>query len=128
MKAKASSRKSRFVEVLLLGVAFLSLLGTSLYFLLRPKGEATYADVLRKGELVYRLSLEEERELHLDVDHGTMVISVKDKAIAVLSSPCLHRYCVSQGYKSKAGESILCAPEGVAIYLRSEAEVTEVDL
>jgi len=128
VKAKASSRKSRLVEVLLLSAAFLSLLGTSLYFLLRPKGEATYADVLRKGELVYRLSLEEEKTLNLDVDHGTMVISVKDKGIAVLSSPCLHRYGVSQGYKTKAGESILCAPEGVAIYLRAKSEVTEVDL
>lgn len=128
MKAKASSPKKHLAEVIALGLAFLGILGACLSLALRPKSEATYAEIVHKGELIRRLSLKEEKDLRIKGEHGELVISVKDGGIAVLSSPCHSHYCVNQGYKRAVGECIICVPESLAIYLRGEGEISEVTL
>lgn len=128
MKAPGSSLRKHLGEIIALGVALATILAVCLTFALTPKAKADYADVLFKGELVHRLSLQEEKELKVNAVHGEVTISVKGNGVAVLSSPCSSHYCVNQGYKYNAGESIVCAPEAIAVYLRLAGEVTEVIL
>ena len=128
MPARDSSRKNksaRIIEAIVLGTAFLSLLGLSLFFAFAPKETATYADIVLKGTMIHRLSLEEEKELTVQTDIGGVEISIKDGGIAVLSSPCPNKSCVHMGYKHKVGESIICAPASLSIHLLG-GEMTEV--
>ena len=128
MPARDSSRKNkraRIIEAIVLGTVFLSLLGLSLFFAFAPKETATYADVVLKGTMVHRLSLEEEKELTVQTDIGGVEISIKDGGIAVLSSPCPNKSCVHMGYKYKVGETIICAPASLSIHLLG-GEMTEV--
>ena len=113
-------------EVIVLGVALIGLVVASLCVGLAPKENASTAKVYLRGEELYSLSLDAPREIEIPLDDGVMVLSVKDGGIAVTSSPCPSQYCVHQRYKTKVGESILCAHEGVAIYLYGEEAITEV--
>ena len=114
------------VEILVLSGALLALAITCLVLSLSPKASATEAKVFLKGEELYSLTLSEDRVLYVDVEDGRMEVTVKNGAIAVTSSPCPSQYCVLQGYQSKAGNSILCAHSGLAIYLYGETDIEEV--
>ena len=113
----SSPRKAHIIEIAVLTVTFLAILVACLVSAFMPKGKASRADIVRKGELVASLRLDHEERIILPTDHGEMVIDVRVGEIAVLSSPCPAQYCVSQAYKSQVGESIICAHEGVTIYL-----------
>lgn len=122
-----SNKAARIVEMTLLGAAFLGVLASCLFLWLRPKGVATTATVLFKGEVIHRLFLQEEKELAIATDIGEVHIHIHDGGVAIESSPCMSQYCVHQGFKSKAGESIVCAPAGLSILLQGE-EVWEVGI
>lgn len=130
MKAKDSfpNKKSIIAECAVFGGVFAVILALCLVFLNRGSESADTADVLRHGEKLYSLRLDVEQELSFPCDHGHIDISVKGGGIALTHSPCASQYCVHQGYKRKAGESILCAPEGVAVYLLRQGPVEEVAL
>ena len=115
------------VEAIVLGVILIALVTSTLIMAFRPRSGAESAKVFLKGEELYSLSLREDKEIDVTVDHGVMHISVKNGGVAVISSPCPSQYCVNQGYRYHAGESILCAHEGLAVYLYG-GEVTEVRL
>ena len=131
MKAKGSFSKtvrSHWVEIAVGATSFAAILGLCLWLALKPKAGAEYAEVIHQGKVAYTLRLDEARELELPTSHGHVHIGVKDHKVAVLSSPCPSQYCVHQGYKGNQGESIVCAYEGVAIYLLGDSGTYEVSV
>ena len=127
MLRRPSLTKSRKVELLILAIAFLGLLGFSLASFFIPKGQALTANVILKGELIHRLSLQEEKELSVTTDIGEVEIHVHNGGVAVTSSPCASQFCVHSGFKYRAGEAIVCAPAGLSVYLEG-GTVSEVTL
>lgn len=119
----SSSRKSHIREALIFGGSFLVIGAICLFLAFRGKSNAAYAEVVREGEVVHRLSLDEEKHLHVQGKHGELEIEVKGGKVAIVSSPCPSQFCVHQGYKDKEGESIICAYEGVMVILAGEAPI-----
>jgi len=128
MQARPSSFKRHLVEAAFIGGAFVVTLAVALATTFSPKADARYANVVLRGELVQRVDLSEAKEFEVSTKHGHVHIRVKDGKIGILSSPCPSQYCVHQGEKSKAGESIVCAYEGLAITLLDEHAISEIDV
>ena len=129
VQAKTSFFKKSFLfEAIVFGLILLGII-LSIVLLNRGEGEkAHYAEVVYKGQVVYSLSLREDKSVDLAVEDGLMTIEVKEGKIAVTSSPCPNQYCVGQRYLDKAGSSIICAHEGVLITLRSDKPVGEISI
>ena len=119
MKAKASFRRSTIIEIIVFSLILFAIV-LAVIFTSRPKEDATKAHVYYQGETVYVLDLSEDKQVQVKTEHGIVHIEVKEGKIHVLSSPCPGQTCVHQGEKSQAGESIICAYEGVLISLHGE--------
>lgn len=57
---------------------------------------------------------------------GTTRIEISAKEIRILESACPQKLCILQGEISRAGEILVCAPNGVAIWLEGK-RVNEFD-
>ena len=124
----SSSKRVHIIEAIFFGLLLVGLLVWIIVGNLSSSGKAHYAEVVYKGQVVYSLSLREDKTIDLQVDDGVMKIDVKDGKIAVISSPCPRQYCVGQSYLDKDGASIVCAHEGVLITLRSDKPVGEITI
>ncbi len=120
-------RKHWIEGVLLFGV-FAALLATTLVFALRPSGKADRAEVMKGNETVLVLPLSQDGEWEVKTDHGTVKIAIKERKIAVISSPCPSQYCVHMGFRDKVGDTIVCAHCGVSVSLYGDAIRSEVSL
>lgn len=131
MKAPVSFLKKtqrHWVEILVFSLALIATILAVIFVSIPASQKATYADVSVKGEIVRRIELNQDATYQVDVPHGTMQISVKNGKIAVFSSPCPGQYCVHQGEKEHIGDTLICAHEGVAIYLVGEGEPMEITI
>lgn len=99
-------------------------LGLSLW-LLWPGENAVYAEVWSDGKLLHTLALSLDREITVQTDRGTNVITVKDGKIAVTDADCPDHYCMDRGFCA-GGTQIVCLPNRLVIRLVGEQEVDGV--
>ena len=99
--------------ILLLGILLLVTVGLSLVFLL-PGEPAQQAQVLSDGKLLYTLSLQEDREVTVESQWGTNVITVRDGKIAVTEADCPTGVCKARGF-CNSGPQIVCLPHHLVI-------------
>lgn len=131
MKAKGSflnGLKAHAVEIAFGGTAFLCVLGLCLWMALRPKEQAKSADIVDHGQIVMTLDLHEEKLIEVPSKHGHVDVRVKNGRVSVVYSPCPSQYCVHQGEKDKDGESIVCAYEGISVFLHGDSGIYEVSV
>lgn len=53
---------------------------------------------------------------------GESVVEVRDDRVRMNESPCPNKICVRQGWKDKAGQVIICAPNRVGLFLKGDEE------
>jgi hypothetical protein len=70
-----------------------------------------------KGRPLYSLPLDKDKQLIVDVPHGSLLVEIKDRRVRVKEAPCPNQVCVRQGWIS--GGSIVCLPNGVVIFVGS---------
>jgi hypothetical protein len=64
--------------------------------------------------------LRQDAELRIEGSLGTSVIVVEGKQAAFVLSPCKHELCVGKGKIGRAGEWVLCLPNGVIAEISGE--------
>jgi hypothetical protein len=74
-----------------------------------------------KGEILEH-DLGRDAELEIEGLIGTTVIVVEGRKAAFTSSPCKHKLCVGRGRIGRAGEWVLCLPNGVIAEISGEDE------
>ncbi|HIQ78330.1 MAG TPA: NusG domain II-containing protein [Candidatus Scatomorpha intestinavium] len=83
------------------------------FFTTRSSGPAE-AEIRQNGELIATVPLSEDTEFEIGgTYHNT--VTVKDGEIAITSSDCPGEDCVLSGWRSTAGQSIVCLPNLVEI-------------
>ncbi|MGM0409663.1 MAG: NusG domain II-containing protein [Bacillota bacterium] len=77
------------------------------------------------GEVVEKIPIEETiDESHLfEVEGpiGTSVIEAKDGRVRMKSSPCHEKICENAGWIERAGPTIICVPNEISIWIKSES-------
>lgn len=63
-------------------------------------------------------SLSEDREIEVTSKGVSMIVVIRDGAAYVKSSSCPDGVCASSGKITRDGESIVCAPAGVRIWVK----------
>ena len=74
----------------------------------------------KQGRL--RIPLSKEGRYSVKGELGNTWIEIKGGRVRVIDSPCKMKLCVKQGWISRSGESIVCLPNRVAIFLESKKE------
>lgn len=74
---------------------------------------------------VYKGSLTEDRKITIKGAYGDVRLQIKSGRVAVVYAACPNKVCVRTGWRSLAGESIICVPNQVIVRILGE-ETTEV--
>lgn len=77
------------------------------------QGETVLVEV--SGLPVYKGNLSEPRKITIKGGFGDLRIVVADNRVAVLSAECPNKICVRTGWRSHAGDVIVCVPNRVII-------------
>lgn len=81
----------------------------------------------KEYERIYMKDLNEKRQIHIDLDSGKFIDITADKNGAYVSDVvCPDRICVKTGVIDKAGQSIVCLPNKVQVYIEG-IEKADVD-
>ena len=88
----------------------------SCFLLLLPRGDAAEAVVTVDGREVARIALGEGVHKTIDVE-GRCFIEIAGDRARFLSSDCPDQVCVHTGFVSKPGQSAVCLPNRVTLYI-----------
>ena len=109
------------IWIILIAAILVACLALS-FFLLRPSGPAAYAEIWSEGKLLHTLPLAVDRQITVETQLGTNVITVKGGKIAVTEASCPDHYCMHRGC-CDGGSSIVCLPNRLVIEFLGEQEV-----
>jgi hypothetical protein len=72
------------------------------------------------GNAVYKGDLLENRKVTVTGKFGDVRIQIRDGKVGVVSAECPNKVCVRTGWRSLAGESIICVPNRVLVKILGE--------
>ncbi len=74
-------------------------------------------------EKIYMKDINEDRHIHIDLNKGKFIdINVSKDGAFVSDVVCPDRICVKTGLINKVGQSIVCLPNKVQIYVEGSAK------
>lgn len=71
--------------------------------------------VQRDGTTQYKLDLSEPRTVNIEGAVGRVTVEIRDRSVAVTQADCPNHICMRTGWRSHAGEIIVCAPNKVLV-------------
>ena len=120
-------KKGDMLLLLIILIAGVSYFG--LKFLYRDTVEKT-AVISVNGKEYDRINLDkltDEKTIHIDLGHGKYIhIIANSEGVHVSDVVCPDRICVKTGIINRVGESIVCLPNRVQIFIEG-SEIPEVD-
>ena len=93
----------------------------AIVFVFRPQG--TKVRVIINGDVVDEFSLSDTVDKTYELHTGTARLIISDNTARVIETTCPDHICERTGKISKAGEKIICIPNGFVIEVTGESEV-----
>lgn len=111
----------RFQKGDLIAIALPLLLAVIVFAAVLPGKErgVDIAEIYQNGQLIRRISLEEDQEFTYTGDYSN-AITVRDGKIAITKSDCPGEDCVHSGWIDASGRSIVCLPNRLEIRILSD--------
>lgn len=111
----------------LLGVILLLAIVSLLTYFLWPKKSADTVEISIDGNIWNTFSLDENREVSIQVnDNVTNILVIENGEAYMKDAACPDHLCMKQGKISHDGESIVCLPNKVVVVVTSE-QASEFD-
>ncbi len=104
---------------------FFSFLGT--IYIAHSLDKPSEAVISLNGKVVSRCSLRGESRLRIKGALGDSEIRISNGKARIVSSPCVQKFCVHQGWIEGPGECIICAPNRVVVKVIGESENKLID-
>jgi len=122
---RSLTRYDKGLICLLVLFALFSFWGT--VYLANSFGRPGEVVVSLNGRIFGRYSLQGKSTLRLEGEQGESEIEIRDGRARMVSSPCLQKTCVKNGWISKPGDCIVCAPNRVVIKIAGERDKQSPD-
>ena len=119
MADTAGMRLFRFKWGDLLTAALIVAAAAACFLLLLPRGDAAQAVITVDGREFARIDLGEGVNKTIDVE-GRCIIEIAGDKARFISSDCPDQVCVHTGYVSKPGQSAVCLPNRVTLYIEGK--------
>ena len=99
--------------------------GSGLY-LMSSRGDASQAEIVSEGHVLYTVDLFTSATYTVTTeDGGYNIITVQNGKIAVTDADCPDHYCMARGFCS-GGTEIVCLPNRLVIHFLGEQEIDGV--
>ena len=82
-------------------------------------GATVYVDV--DGKTVEKASLAEDRIMRIAGTRGELVVETRNGQVAVTHADCPNHICVHTGWRSHAGDVIVCVPNKTLVRISGES-------
>lgn len=105
--------------VLTIGLFFVFLA----FFFLVDNTVPEKALIYQDGKLLFSLSLNQKKEIHIPSELGISVIEIDFGKARVKSDFSAKQYCVKQGWLKKSGDIAICAPTRISLRIAARAKV-----
>lgn len=89
--------------------------------------EGTTVIVEVQGSPVFKLNLLEERTVQINGAHGALQVQSQAGKVAVIEADCPNHVCVRTGWRSRAGDVIVCVPNKTVVRILKEERNDDVD-
>ncbi|HXG00047.1 MAG TPA: NusG domain II-containing protein [Bacteroidota bacterium] len=76
-----------------------------------------------RNVVVYKGNLSEDSIVSVHGALGDVTIQMKDGKVAVVKAHCPNRICMRTGWRSLAGESIICVPNHLVVRILGDSEI-----
>ena len=86
----------------------------------QQRGGAAHAIVKIQGKPALAIDLSDEAasaKYTLKGKIGLAIVEIKGKRIRMLEAPCPDKICIKQGWIHKAGDTIICIPNQIYIFI-----------
>jgi hypothetical protein len=117
-------------DILLLGIVLLSIIsyiGVKMIYKDTSDKAIVIAVEGKEYDRFYMKDINEKRLVHIDLDSGKFIdITLDQNGVYVSDVVCPDRICVKTGIIDKVGQSIVCLPNKVQIYIEG-SQKTDVD-
>lgn len=123
------TRADRRLVAGILALALLSFLGSQVYAVRqKAKVQEARAVIKAEGRIVQAVDLAEDTTASFPVagENGPVLVEVEGNRIRIADSPCPDRICVQQGWIDSPGQSVICVPGRVIIYIEGESQVDAI--
>lgn len=88
--------------------------------------EGKFVAIYVEGNLIYRLSLEEDTEIKVRGIMGLTKIRVEQGRVTVVEAPCPNKICKKMGKISRSGEILVCVPNRIVVRITGKIN-SEID-
>lgn len=120
-------KKGDLIIIVILAVAVISWFGINK---LGESKDERQAVIEKNGDVYRTIVIEagmEQQDIHIELEDGRYIdIVVDEKGAYVEDVICPDKVCQKTGVVSRVGQSIVCLPNKVVVYIEGEAE-SEVD-
>jgi hypothetical protein len=72
-------------------------------------------------EIEYQIDLNQAQKIGLNEFNPSVEVEVKNGSIAITMNDCLHKICMKMGSISRGGQSIICVPKKILIFLPAKS-------
>jgi hypothetical protein len=72
------------------------------------------------GGVVHKALLAETQTIQVQGVHGSLTVEIQEGKVSVRAAECPNRICVRTGWRSRAGEVIVCVPNKTLIRILGE--------
>lgn len=120
---KIQLHRADIILIVLLATLGIMLTG---FIYLPSKESGKQLEIRRNGEVVMKLSLSQNIEKTVTDTNGNVnTFYIKDGAVTMSSSNCGDKTCVHTGSIDKAGQSIVCLPHRLVLFITAEDDSTD---
>lgn len=114
--------KIKYDIILICVVLGLIITSFILMFTLR-KNNDLYVNIYKESNILYSISIKEDKIIELDGIESHMIIEIKDESVRVKESGCHNQICVNVGFVKNYGETITCMPNLVYVKVGDKIDV-----
>lgn len=121
-KSAKKKRDALLLIFILAGAAVLALV----FFFMRRGSEPENVLVKVDGRVVYNDSVIKDNTFTVDgFDGGYNIVEIKDGKVQVTEADCPDKICVTSGFISAPGETIVCMPHRVVVEINGGGTATD---
>lgn len=110
-------------------LALLGFLGSYAYQAMQSaKAVPTQVVIKAEGKVIKTVVLSDDTVLSFLVmgKLGNEKVEINGKKVRIVESPCPDQVCVKQGWISSPGQSIICVPGNIIVYIQGESTVDAI--
>lgn len=126
MALRDVSRKITFTDILICFLVF-ALSVFAIFAVLMPKGEGKTIVIEVDGELYGRYDINiDKKEIEIKSKYGYNIVSVGGGYAEVVFADCPDKLDVKRGKIYKSGESIVCLPNRLRIFIEGDGKIDSI--